>query len=85
MQVEEEWKSKAAERDGQIEDLQGHLWEAERAREAAEDSLKTVNLVNSAYTCTCTMLQYDRYLHLSYPILSVSEVDPYHIVYPLGK
>lgn len=42
MQAEEEWRSKTAERDGQIEDLQGQLWEAERSREAAEDRLKTV-------------------------------------------
>lgn len=44
MQAEEEWGPKVAERDGQIEDLQGRLWEAERAQGATEDKLKTVRI-----------------------------------------
>lgn len=42
MQAEEEWRSKLEERDGQVEDLQGRLWEAERAHGVTEDKLKTV-------------------------------------------
>lgn len=42
MQAEEEWRSKLEERDGQVEDLQGRLWEAERAQGVTEDKLKTV-------------------------------------------
>lgn len=44
VQIEEKWRSKAAERDEEIEDLQGHLWKAERSREAAEDRLKNVRV-----------------------------------------
>lgn len=55
--AEEEWRSKLEERDGQVEDLQGRLLEAERAMEMTEDKLKTVRATQ--YRCMMYSLLVD--------------------------
>lgn len=42
-QAEEEWSSKDAEKQGEIRDLEGRVSEAERARGATEEKLRTVS------------------------------------------